>query len=399
MKTRAQRLTAACVLALVFAGLLVVAHQSSLARRSADFTIDYSAALLIREGHPDAIYDRARLGTLMLRISDQAIDPRLPFDAPLAMALPYVPLTFLPLEAAFHVWQLITVALLVLAFWLLARWMPLGRRAPLLGAVALFALPATWALLSEGQSSALLLLGSALLIGAWQRGSMLLAFTGGLLLAMKPQYVPAFLSIFLAARAWRPLFAALLGCVAVGLSPLLAGGVHGMSAMVWSALDAGQGVIRYNESLIATLAPLLPGSWPTFVGFGLWGVVLIALTWMAIRIPHPYPPPQGGREIPAGRDAAFAVLATSAGLIFAPHALPYDLVLIVVPLWLAYALHRRGEIPTPAPAALAIAGAMVLDLGSHFINLAPVVMLACLAIYTALWLKRRPAMHRVSAAA
>jgi hypothetical protein len=231
----------------------------------------------------------------------------------------------------------------------------------------------------------MLLLGSVLLLGAWQRGSMPLAFTGGLLLAMKPQYVPAFLIILLAARAWRPLLAALLGCVVVGLSPLLAGGVHGMSAMVWSALSAGQGVIRYNESLIATLAPFLPGSWATFVGFGLWALLLIAMTWLAITRPQPA--------------LAGAALATSAGLIFAPHALPYDLVLIAVPVWLAYALYRRGEIPTPVPAALAIAAAMVLDLGSHFINLAPVVMLACLAIYTRLWLRRRPAMRRVSDAA
>ena len=113
MRSRWQRLTVAVIAAFVIAGLLVVGHQSSLARRSADFTINYSAALLIREGHPRAIYQRDQLGPLMLRLSDNAIDPRLPFDAPLALALPWVPLTFLPLELAFHLWQIVTLCLLL----------------------------------------------------------------------------------------------------------------------------------------------------------------------------------------------------------------------------------------------------------------------------------------------
>ncbi|HZC79748.1 MAG TPA: hypothetical protein VE258_18480, partial [Ktedonobacterales bacterium] len=75
----------AVVAGFLIAGLLVVGHQSSLGRRSADFTINYSAALLIREGHPEAIYKPDQLGPLMLRLSDNAIDPRLPFDAPLAL--------------------------------------------------------------------------------------------------------------------------------------------------------------------------------------------------------------------------------------------------------------------------------------------------------------------------
>src|SRR5216684_1865157 len=110
-----QRLAVAVVAGFVIAGLLVVGHQSSLARRSADFTINYAAALLIREGHPQAIYQRDQLGPLML----------------------------------------------------LARWLPLGRRSLPLAMTALLAFPATWALFSEGQSSALLLLGAVLLVGAW----------------------------------------------------------------------------------------------------------------------------------------------------------------------------------------------------------------------------------------
>ena len=68
----------------VIAGIAVVGRESGLARRSADFTIAYSAALLIREGRAEDVYRPDQLGPLMLRLSDSAIDPRLPFDAPLA---------------------------------------------------------------------------------------------------------------------------------------------------------------------------------------------------------------------------------------------------------------------------------------------------------------------------
>lgn len=381
MKTRGQRLTLALVIAFAIAGLVAVTHQSSLARRSADFTIDYTAALLIRQGHPDAIYDQHRLGPMMLKLSNRAIDPRLPFDAPLAMALPYVPLTFMPLEVAFHAWQAITLALLALAVFLLARWIPLDRRAAALGLVVLLGFPATWALLSEGQSSAMLLLGAVLLIHAWRSGSGTSAFAGGVLLAFKPQYVPVYVICLLAARHGRATGAAVVGGIIVGLSPLIAGGISGFGAMVWSALNSGQGVIRYNESLIGTLAPFLPGSFPTDVGFALWGVVLVVLMWLALWRPYP--------TLSRTESIAMAVLATAAGMIFAPHALPYDLVLLAVPMWLAFDLARRGGIPTPAPAGFAIAAAMVLDLGRPIVSLTPVAMLVCLGAYGYAWFRRR----------
>jgi Glycosyltransferase family 87 len=375
MRSRWQRLTVAVIAAFVIAGLLVVGHQSSLARRSADFTINYSAALLIREGHPRAIYQRDQLGPLMLRLSDNAIDPRLPFDAPLALALPWVPLTFLPLELAFHVWQIVTLCLLLLSLMLLARWLPLGRRSLPLAMAALLAFPATWALFSEGQSSALLLLGAVLLVGAWRHDHWWMAAAGALLLGLKPQYLPAYLILLGAQRQWRMLAAAVLGAVAAGLSPLLAGGVNGLSAMVWSALEAGQGVVRYNESLIGTVSPLLPGRLPTILGFSLWTFALAALALAAFR---------GARAHTIG----LAALASTVAILFSPHALPYDTILLAVPAWLSFVLYRMQAIPSPAPAWMAIALAVVVDLGSPLVMLAPPVLLGCLVWYGRAYLRR-----------
>src|ERR1700716_2772435 len=211
MSARWQRWTVAVVAAFLIAGVLVVSQQSSQARRSADFTINYAAALLIREGHPEAIYQRDQLGPLMLRLSDGAIDPRLPFDAPLALALPWVPLTFVSLELAFHLWQIITLGLLAIAMVLLARWLPLGRRSLPIAMAAVLAFPATWALFGEGQSSALLLLGAVLLIGALRHDRWWLAAAGALLLGLKPQYFPAYLVLIGTQRQGRPPAAPLFG--------------------------------------------------------------------------------------------------------------------------------------------------------------------------------------------
>ena len=375
MTNRWQRWMMPVVVGFVIAGIAVVGRESSLVRRSADFTIVYSAATLIREGRAEAVYQPDQLGPLMLRLSDNAIDPRLPFDAPLALALPLVPLTFLPLELAFHIWQLVIIVLLGLSLVLLERWLPLGRGAPATALLALLAFPATWALLSEGQSTALLLLGAVLLIGAWSRDSWRLAFLGGLLLALKPQYLPAYLILLGARRQWRALGTALLGAAAVGLSPMLAGGPQGLLAMVWSALDAGQGVVRYNESLIATFAPLLPGPLPTIVGFGMWGIALAVLTPLAVR---------------QRNSMGVAALATAVAIGFSPHALPYDTVLLAVPAWLGFILYRAGAIQNPAPACIAVALALLVDLGRPLVSLAPVALLACLVWYgRAVWVRRR----------
>jgi len=367
--TRLERWTIAITVAFALAGAAVVLHQSSVGRRSADFTIDYSAALLIRQGHPAAVYQPDQLGPLMQKLSEHAIDQRLPFDAPLAMALPYVPLTYLDLETAFHVWQVLTLGLLALSIVLLARWYRLGRRSRAIGALGLFAFPATWALLSEGQSSALLVLGAVSLVGASRRGSWQLAGLGSGLLAIKPQYLPVYLLLFVTRRQWGSLAAALVGALAIALSPLLAGGPGGLSSMVSSALDAGQGVIRDNESLIGVLGPWLPGRMPTLAAFSIWILALMAFLLLAVRRPAEADP------------VAITVLLTCAGFLFAPHALPYDTVLLVVPAWLAFELYRRGQIPTPVPCALTLATAMVIDLASTLINLVPLVLLLAVIGY------------------
>jgi Glycosyltransferase family 87 len=375
MSARLMRIGLALLAAFLIAGALVVGRESGLVRRSADFTIFYAAAQLVRDGHPQAVYQPERLGPLMLGLSDGAIDPRLPFDAPLALLVPFLPLTLLPLEAAFHLWQLLTLGMLALAILLLQRWMPLGGRQGVLALAVLAGFPATWALLSEGQASGLLLLGAALLTGAWTTGSAGLGFAGGLLLALKPQYLPAYMILIAARRQWRALAGALLGGAAVTLSPLLSGGFDGLRAMITSALAAGHGWLGSNESLAGSLAPLLPGHAGIVAAFVVWSV---SLGWLAVIAARS-----------RGSDA-IGVLATTVAVLLSPHALPYDLVLLAVPAWLAASVHRSGAIASPAPAYGLVALALAIDLGRPLLSLVPLVMLAALGWYGRdFWIRRR----------
>src|SRR5439155_98969 len=91
----------ALVVALAAAGVIVIVSQPAASRLSSDFTINYSAGLLIRDGYLTAPYQQAELGDVMRRVApDGAIDPRLPFSLPLAAGLPYAALSLLPLDAA-----------------------------------------------------------------------------------------------------------------------------------------------------------------------------------------------------------------------------------------------------------------------------------------------------------
>src|SRR6266567_4288437 len=101
---------------------------------------------------------------------------------------------------------------------------------------------------TEGQPTAWLLLGATMIVLALRSDTPALAAGAGMLLAVKPQYLPVYLAILFAARRWRSLGAAATGGAIILLSPL-GGGAGGLSAMVHNALSANQAVaIRLNES-------------------------------------------------------------------------------------------------------------------------------------------------------
>ena len=392
----------AVTVALAAAGLAVILTQSPASRLSSDFTINYSAGVLVRQGHLAAPYHQGELGAVMQRVApDGAIDPRLPFSLPLVAALPYALLSLLPLELAFRLFQLLSAALMLIALLLLQRGAPtlpspnvsnarmaLKRRSrgptgpasgggkylglAVLGVLA--AVPA-WGAFTEGQPTAWLLLGAAMIVLALRSDSPALAAGAGMLLAVKPQYLPVYLTILFAARRWRSLGAAAAGGAVVLLSPL-AGGAGGLEAMVRNALSANQAVaIRLNEAWIGVIGPALPTRVATMVAIALYLAVLLALCWLAWRRPPSV--------------IGFAALAGALAVLASPHALPHDLLILVVPAWLAIVLYRQGGLPNPLPALLAIDLAVLIDLRGIDIALGPIVMTAIVAWYG--WQFRRRA--------
>jgi len=392
----------AVTVALAAAGLAVILTQSPASRLSSDFTLNYSAGVLVRQGHLAAPYHQGELGAVMQRVApDGAIDPRLPFSLPLAAALPYALLSLLPLELAFRLFQLLSAALMLIALLLLQRGAPtlpspnvsnarmaLKRRSrgptgpasgggkylglAVLGVLA--AVPA-WGAFTEGQPTAWLLLGAAMIVLALRADSPALAAGAGMLLAVKPQYLPVYLTILFAARRWRSLGAAAAGGAVVLLSPL-AGGAGGLEAMVRNALSANQAVaIRLNEAWIGVIGPALPTRVATMVAIALYLAVLLALCWLAWRRPPSV--------------IGFAALAGALAVLASPHALPHDLLILVVPAWLAIVLYRQGGLPNPLPALLAIDLAVLIDLRGIDIALGPIVMTAIVAWYG--WQFRRRA--------
>jgi Glycosyltransferase family 87 len=360
----------AVTVALAAAGLAVILTQSPASRLSSDFTINYSAGVLVRQGHLAAPYHQGELGAMMQRMApDGAIDPRLPFSLPLAAALPYALLSLLPLELAFRLFQLLSAALMLLAFLQLQRAAPIGEGKFTLGLgiVGVLAAVPAWGAFTEGQPTAWLLLGAALIVLALRSDSPALAAGAGMLLAVKPQYLPVYLTILFAARRWRSLGAAAAGGAVVLLSPL-AGGAGGLEAMVRNALSANQAVaIRLNEAWIGVIGPALPTRVATMVAIALYLAVLLALCWLAWRRPPSV--------------IGFAALAGALAVLASPHALPHDLLILVVPAWLAIVLYRQGGLPNPLPALLAIDLAVLIDLRGIDIALGPIVMTAIVAWY------------------
>jgi glycosyl transferase family 87 len=388
-----QRGMLALVVALAAAGFLLIASQSTAARQSSDFTINVSAGALVRQGDLPGPYDQARLGAMMRRVApDGGIDPRLPFSLPLAATLPFVVLSFLPLDLGFRVWQLVSAALMLVALLILQRAVPLDggthrldRRAIGWGLLGLLAAVPTWATLTEGQVTPALLLGAALVAAAWRWNQPALAAGAAMLLAIKPQYLPPYLIVLYGARQWRSLAAAGAGAAAVLLSPLAAGGAAGVLAMLHNALSANQVVaLRLNETWVGLLAPTLSAATATALGVGLYASVMLGLLIVAWRRP--------------ASTLAFAAAAGCLGVLASPHGFPHDLLLLAIPAWLGFALARRGALPLPLAGLLLTDLALIADqAGLAAVPVGPIVMTAVLAWYG--WAFRQRAARQGAPAA
>ena len=358
------------MLALAIGGLVLAVRQPELSRRTSDFTIGYSVGTMIRTGHAADVYDQARLGAVLQRIvPGEPIDPRLPFNQPLAAGLLFVPLSLLPIDLALRVWQVASLGILLLAFVCLQWTVRLPGRAPLLGWVALLASAPAWATLTEGQLTPLLVLGAALLVVAGSSDRVALAGAGAALLAIKPQYLPAYLLVLLAWRRWACGLAALAGAGAILLSPLAAGGPAALAAMAHSAFAGDRLVpLQLMESWVGPLAAVLPTPVAGRVGLALFALTTVGLTAIAWRRP-------------VAAAVATACLCGFLAILGSPHSLPHDLVLLAVPGWLAVSLYNERLLPSPVAGLALVDLAVLIDLLGTPLTLGPIVLTTVLVVY------------------
>jgi hypothetical protein len=385
---RRWRWIAALVLALAIAGVALVLIQPTRSRATADFTVFLSAGRLVLEGHADRVYDQGWLGPEIARLAaGVALDPRLPFNEPLAALLPFSALAVFPPDIALRLWQAASVLLMLGAVIALQVAAPLGRRGPLFGLVALLASAPAWSLLLEGQVSGMVLLGAGLTTLAILRPAPVMALPGAALLALKPQYLLPYLVLLLVLRRPRALAAATVGGGAVLMSPLVAGGLPALQAMLHNALSTDQVTpVRLSESWSGLLAAALPADLQTPVGLALLAGAMLAILVLGLKAPS---------------DRLPSLAATSViGVLASPHCLPHDLVLLAVPTWCAAVLYRQGRLPSPLWGALACDAAVIFDELRPMMPLAPLVMTAALLAYAAAFRRRsRSALQSTPAAA
>ena len=367
------------LVALALAGGLMLARQPDVARRAADFTIGYSAARLVLAGHLDAVYDQKRLGPVMTQVSSGAIDPSLPYAQPLLALTPMLPLALLPLDIAYRLWQVCSLLFFLFAVYLVQRAQPLGTRAPAWGFLSLLASVPAWSTLAEGQTTPLLVLGAALLVFSLRSSTPLLAAVGGLLLATKPQYVPAYLLVLLSLRSYRLVGAGLAGSAVMVASPLIAGGLNGVHdylrvLMTTHVLAEGR-LIETWSGLLGSFVPagsraaaVLAG---TIFALGMAGLAAWIFRWR----------PQVNETI-----AVAGVVA----LLASPYAFPHDLVLLVIPAWFGFALGQAGRLAAPVWAVGMVDLALLADVAGAPFALAPVVLTGVL-VWAAVDFRRRAA--------
>ncbi len=194
-----------------------------------DFATFITGALVLRSGQGHHLYDLV----LQSKVQDALLRPSgwlfasgiLPYIYPPHFAALLIPLTYLPLSLAFHVWNLVSFGFLLATIRLLLSCQKrTSNREFLATSIVVLAFFPVFQTFYLGQSTLIVLFGLTLTYVLLKRG-----FDGwaGLALAgcmIKPQLVIVLLIVMLVKRRWRVIFAlAATGSALIALSGVLVG--------------------------------------------------------------------------------------------------------------------------------------------------------------------------------
>lgn len=323
-RVSATRANLAAVVVLAVLGSLIVTFRKPLADYAHcwDFNEFYIAGQIIRNGATAEFYDFAAQARFQVQyVGPTAIAdmPEEPFLYPAATAVPYLPLAWLSLKAAYAFWIAVNCFLLLVSVRRLQREfvLPQGNW-PLV--LALLAAPVFIGLVG-GQVIFIVLLLYVLALQAMRRERIVLAgfFVG--LIALKFQLMVGFVLILVLRRMWKTIGGVIAGGAVIGaVSALMVG---------WDQM------VRY-PTFIRNAAYTRHVAFPTFMvnirGFlalftgdepRVWLVAAISVVVIAAAA-------WAWRDTETG--FAVAIIAT---LLTAFHEYPQELTLLLIPLAIA----------------------------------------------------------------
>ncbi|MGZ4730887.1 MAG: glycosyltransferase family 87 protein [Terriglobales bacterium] len=311
-----------------------------------DFTIFYTAGKCLIQGRGRQLYDLETQFAIQREFASEVKhrENPLPFNHPPFEAFLFAPLARLPYAAAYLVWAVFNLAL-ILGFWKLLRpRLPsLHGFLPALPLLAMFAFfPLIMALL-QGQDSILLLFLYGLAFCACATGR---PFVAGLCLGLalfKFQLVLPFVLVLLVRRQWRAVAGFLITAfVLLSVSAAVVG---------WSGVMAYPGfVLRLSRS--GAQAGIYPRDMPDLRGLvagslhlaGLPATLLIsALSFALVALAARWWHVQPGRQFVLGFSLCLTVT-----IIASYHLLVHDLSVLMLPILLVAELIVAGQILGPA---------------------------------------------------
>ena len=200
-----------------------------------DFTSFYTAAHIIRGGNAHRLYDLS----LQAQVQQAFLLPHgwvfadgvLPYAYPPFFAIIFIPLSFLPLGWAFHVWNVVNVTLILASVKLLLRHQQRhSTRDFVVACLIVFAFFPVLTGLHNGQSSFLVLFTLTLTYLALKSRR---DTVGGIALALglfKPQLVLVIAAVLLYRRRWRTVLAFSATAVLLLLVSYILVGIDGMAS-------------------------------------------------------------------------------------------------------------------------------------------------------------------------
>jgi len=334
----------------------------------ADFSGFYSGAVLARSQGPAAVYDLAK----MRAAHEQTIGAKTENISgwwwlyPPTWLLLVLPFSFLPYFVALAIWLISTFSIYLGT---------IRRIAPAPQTIWLtLAFPGAFQNVLHGQNgflSAFFLGGGLFLVDRFP-------FLGGSLLGLlsyKPQMATLVPIALIAGRRWKALAGACFSASTLALASRLILG-EGVWAAFWHNIPfarklAESGALPIFKMGTVYNAVLLAGG--SYEGARiLQAIVMVAAVAVVFWV--------WWRDVSLPIRASVLVLGT---LLFTPYALPYEFVLIALPLaWLGWEGHTKGWLPAEQPLLLLgwLLPLLIPALGKTHLQLAPLVLVALIVI-------------------